>query len=360
LILLLFWLKIALKRILDLSKPYFLITICALISIGSFIYAFINGYISIIMDIKQIYIIISLIIFLSLIYSLKNYYLIPHLIKYSKSLIQNKVICIRFFFNKALINNIFLILFNSIAYYSIIKYPYSIIHIFILLGITILSIILSFVLMYIKYKYQNNKNAYSIIKRIKINPIIKSVLNDYLSSDFIISFVLSFVFFIIFTINIIKDTNTILELKANSNFFIILTLIFSIGFTSIIGSIPHINWKFHAIISINNFAYHFKRTFFVIIGFFGWLILLYIIFGCLISITLTLKYLYCLFIILFTIVNISLTITNMLIKIFLVTIFIILTIWVSTLPLYFLPVLIVPLIITLLKAKYEYREWSIL
>jgi hypothetical protein len=72
-ILVIFWLKVAIKRILDLSKPYFLITICALISISSFIFAFKNGYISIILDIKQIYIITSLIISLSLIYSLKNY-----------------------------------------------------------------------------------------------------------------------------------------------------------------------------------------------------------------------------------------------------------------------------------------------
>jgi len=359
-ILVIFWLKVAIKRILDLSKPYFLFTISALISISSFIYAFKNGYISIILDIKQIYIITSLIISLSLIYSLKNYFLMPQFIRYSKSSFQNKIICIRFFFNKALKNNLFLILFNTIAYYSIRKYPNNIIHIFILLGITIISIILSFMIMYIRHKYLNKNNANIIIKRLKINPIIKCVLNDYLSSDFLISFILSIIFFIIFTINIIKDINTIYELRENSNFFIILTLIFSIGFTSIIGSIPHINWKFHAIISINNFAYHFKRTFFVIIGFFSWLILLFTIFGGLINITLTLKYLYCLFIILFSIVNISLTITNMLIKIFMVTIFIILTIWVSTLPLYFLPVLIVPLIITLLKAKNEYREWSIL
>ena len=91
-ILLIFWMKTAIKRILDLSKPYFLITICVLISISSFIYAFKNGYIYIILDIKPIYIITSLIIFLSIIYSLKNYYLIPHLIKYSKSSYQNNII----------------------------------------------------------------------------------------------------------------------------------------------------------------------------------------------------------------------------------------------------------------------------
>jgi len=359
-IILIFWIKVAIRRILDLSKPYLLITICALISIGSFIYAFINGYISIILDIKPIYVITSLIIFLSLIYSLKTYYLTPQLIKYSKSSFQNKIICIRFFFNKALINNLFLILFNTIAYYSIVKYPNNIIHIFILHGITILSIILSFMIMYVRYKYLNKNNAHITIKVIKINPKIKSSLYDYLSSDFLISFMVSIVLFIILIIYIVNNTNNIYELGNDSNFFVLLTFIFSVGFTGIIGSIPHINWKFQAIISINNFAYHFKRIFFVLIGFFGWLILLFTIFGGLINITLTLKYLYCLFIILFTIINISLTITNMIMKMFIVTIFIILTIWVSTLPFYFLPVLIIPLIFTLLKAKNDYREWFIL
>ena len=80
-ILLIFWIKVAIKRILDLSKPYLFIIICALISISSFIFAFKNGYISIILDIKPIYIITSLIIFLSLIYSMKNYYLMPQLIR---------------------------------------------------------------------------------------------------------------------------------------------------------------------------------------------------------------------------------------------------------------------------------------
>jgi len=120
--LLLFWIKVAIKRILDLSKPYILFTLCAIIFIGAFIYAFINGHINIYLDIKTIYIIISLIILLSLLNSFRNYNLIPILIKYSKSNYRNKIIIKRYLLKWALVNNLLLIIFNIIAFYSIIKF----------------------------------------------------------------------------------------------------------------------------------------------------------------------------------------------------------------------------------------------
>jgi uncharacterized membrane protein YhaH (DUF805 family) len=57
-----FWVKVSIRRISDLSKPYILLALCTIIFIGAFIYAFINGHININLDIKTIYIIISLII----------------------------------------------------------------------------------------------------------------------------------------------------------------------------------------------------------------------------------------------------------------------------------------------------------
>jgi hypothetical protein len=199
-----------------------------------------------------------------------------------------------------------------------------------------------------------------LYRKIKMNPLIKSTLYDYLSSDFLNTFILCIIIFIVLVIHIISDTNQISELKNNSNIFIIITIIFSVGFTGIIGSIPKINWKFQAVISPNCIKYHLKRTFFVLCEFFGWLILLFIIFGSFINIMLTIKYLYCIFVLLFTAVNISFSITNMILKAFIMTVIIILTIWVSTLPIGFLPILIVPVIITFIKAKNEYREWSLL
>jgi hypothetical protein len=358
--LLFFWIKVIIKRMLDLSKLYLLITLCAIIFIGAFVYAFINGHIVIKLDLKLIYIIISLIIFLSLINSFKNYHLMPILVKYSKSKFQNKNICIRYFLKQSLVNNLLLIIFNIIVYYSIINYSINNFHLFILFGITLFSILSSLIIMYTKYNYLNKKNIELSYKKQKINPLIKSTLYDYLSFDFLSTSILCIGLFIVSIIYVIFDTNHIFELKNNSNIFIIMALIFSVGFIGIIGSIPKINWKFQAIISENSIKYHLKRTFFVLSVFFGWLILLFIIFGNSVDIMLTLKYLYCIFVILFATVNISFSITNMMMKVFIITTIIVLTIWVSTLPVGFLPILLFPVIFTFIKAKNEYREWSLL
>jgi len=358
--LLFFWIKVVIKRILDLSKPYILFTLCAIIFIGAFVYAFINGHININLDIKTIYIITSLIILLSLVYSFRNYNLIPVLIKYSKSKYHNKSIIKRYFLKRALVNNLLLIIFNVIAFYSIIKYSINHFHIFTLSGITILSMSLSLITMRIKNLSLNKKHSEISDRELMVNPIIKSVICDYLSSDFLISLLLCVGIFIFVIINVAGDINNIHELKDRSTFFIMLTIVFSVGFAGIIGSIPNINWKFQAIVSPNSFKYHLKRTFLFIGGFFGWVVLLFIIFGSIINITLTIKYLYCIFVLLFIAVNISFTITNMMIKTFMLTAIIILTMWVSTLPIGFLPLLLFPVAITFIKAKNEYREWSLL
>jgi hypothetical protein len=211
--------------------------------------------------------------------------------------------------------------------------------------------------MSIKNKYVNKKYSDISNRKLKINPLIKSMIYDYLSSDFLISLILCIIFFIAFIIGVVKDINSIYELKNNSNLFIIITLIFSLGFTSVIGSTPRINWKFQSIVSPNSFKYHFGRTSLVLFGFMGGLILLFIVFGSFINIIFLLKYLYCLFVLFLTIINISLTISNMMMKIFTVTIIVVLTMWVSTLPVGFLPILVIPVVLTFIKAKNEYREW---
>jgi hypothetical protein len=355
-----FWIKVAIKRILGLSKPYFLVIICASIFIGAFLYAFINGYIAIKLDLKTIYLIVLLIVFLTLFISFKNYNLMPILLKYSKSKYTNRIIFMRYFIKEALVNNLLLIVFYIIASYSIIKYQINKTHIFILLVMTIISMLLSFIIMSVKYKFMNNKNTEINNTKLKLNPLIKSALYDYLSSDFLISFILCTFIFMAIIFNVARDINQIHELKNNTNFFIMITIVFSVGFTGIIGSILNINWKFQAINSPNSIKYHLKRTFLVVFGFFGWLILLFIIFGSFINITLTVKYLYCIFVVLFTIVNISFSITNVMIKMFIITIITVLTAWVSTLPIGFLAILAVPVILTFLKAKNEYIEWSLL
>ena len=350
----LFWIKIAIKRILNLLIDSPITIIWGLIIIFSFFYAFTTKNIVITQDIQIIT--APFLVLISLIKSLKNYNVMPVLMQYSKSNMQNKNIYFLFFIKQTFVNNILLIIFNIIVLRFINNKKYIII----MLTVTAISLLLSFLLMCLKNSLRIKKANNKEIKMGKINPLIKSALYDYLSSDFLITLLLCIAIFITFIINIAKDINYIYELKNNSTFFIIITIIFSVGFTGIIGSIPNINWKFQAIISPNNFEYHLKRTFLVLTGFFGWLIFSFIVFGSYINITLTIKYLYCIFVILFTIVNVSFSITNVMIKMFIITIITILTLWISTLPNGFLPILVIPVIITFIKAKNEYREWSLL
>jgi hypothetical protein len=359
--LLFFWINVAKKRIFDFSKPYFLIVVCTVISIGSFIYALINGHNIIELDIKSIYIITAVIIFLSQINSFRNYPIMKYLIKYKKSKYKNKTIYLRYFIKRAFINNLLLTIFYIIAFFTIINDTnMNTFYIFILLGILIFSVTLSFIIMCFKYIYFDKENTEINIKKLKISPLIKSALSDYVSSDFLITFLCCVIIFIAYIIKHIKDTNNIYELNSNPLFFMVITIIFSIGYTGIIGSISNINWKFQAINSLNSFKYHLKRTFFVLAGFFGWLILLFIFFGVQINMILTIKYIFCIFVILFTIVNISFTIINVMIKMFIITVITFLTLWVSTIPSVFLATLIIPIIITFIRAKNEYREWALL
>jgi len=355
-VLFLFWIRITIKRILKLFISSPMTIILSMIIIFSFIYAFTNRHIVIMPYIKIIVMIIPFLVSVALIKSLKNYNVMPVLIQYSKSNVQNNNIYINFFIKQAFINNILLFIFDIIVFILINNKKYKII----ILITTAFSFALSFLLMYLKNKFKIKRTNYKKIKTRKINPLIKSALYDYLSSDFIITLLLCIGIFIAFIINITGNINNIFELKNNSVFFIIITITFSAGFTGIIGSIPNINWKFQAVVSPNSLEYHLKRTFLVLAVFFGWLILLFIIFGCYINITLTIKYLYCIFVILFTTVNISFSIINVMIKMFIITIITILTLWISTLSIYFLPVLLIPVIITFIKAKNEYREWSLL
>ncbi|GBU29479.1 hypothetical protein R84B8_03046 [Treponema sp. R8-4-B8] len=350
----LFWVKIAIKRILSLFIDSPVTIIWVMIIIASFTYAFATRHIVITRDILIITVLFLVII--SLVKSLKEYNMMPFLIQYSKSKIHNKNIYFMFFIKQTFLNNILLIFFNIIA----LKFINNKKYITIMLTATVIFLTLSFLLMFLKNNFRIKKTNYKEIKRIKINPLIKSALYDYLSSDFVISSLFCIIIFIAFIINIAKDINNIYELKNTSAIFIMITIIFSVGFSGIIGSIPNINWKFQAIISPNNVKYHLKRTFLILAVFFGWLILLFVIFGSYINITLTIKYLYCIFMVLFTTVNISFSIANVIIKIFIITINTLLTVWISTLSIGFLPILLIPVIITFIKAKNEYREWSLL
>ena len=357
--LIIFWSKIAISRMLSLLKSSAFIIIWAMIIIGAFIYAIINKHFTITLETQTLLLAAPLLLIASLINSLKYHDTMPVLIKYSKSKYRNKIICIRYYLKHAFFNNILLIIFNIIACCSITNNSaINNFYLNLMFGITLLSIITSFLIMYFKNNY-NNKIMIKQ-KTSRINPLIKIALYDYLTPDFLVLIMASAAFLIIVVTEFTKNINYFKDAENHSVFFIIMTIIFSVGFMGIIESVPKINWKFQAIISPNDINYHIKRTILLLGGIYGWLFILFIIFGSIINIMLLIKYLYCITVILLTTINIAFTIINKLVKFILLSFIAASIIWISSLSAVFLPVLIIPAVITFLKAKNEYREWSLL
>jgi hypothetical protein len=208
--------------------------------------------------------------------------------------------------------------------------------------------------------YTNERTAKTPVKRMKINPAIKSAVYDYLLSDFLTLAVPCIALFFIGIIQFTEGLDYLYEIKNQSAFFIAMTIIFFIGFMGICSSIPNINWKFQAIISPSDFKYHAKRTIFFLGGFFGWLLVIFIFVGSMINPALMLKYLLCIIVLFLATIFISLTFFNAIIKFLLLIFIAALTIWVSTMPSSFLLILAVPVLAAFLKAKDDYREWYLL
>jgi len=333
------------------SSPVMMIWL--VIVIGAFVYAASNNYITIFLDEKTFILIILFLILFAIINSFKNLNIIPLLIKFSKSKTSNRSIYTRFFIKKAFSVNVLLIIFIIVAAISFRNPLY--IPIFIL--IIILSVMISFFTMYIKFLYSNKTVKKDKIKKKIFNPLIKSVLHEYLTPDFIILAVLSVFLFVIILIECFIN-GSFNDIK--TQFFIYTIIAFSIGLAGIIDSIYNINWKFQTIIFNNDFKYNFKRTVIFLVGIFGLIFLIIIFSGIIVNFILLLKYLFCIFTILTVTINIAFIKINILIRFIIVSINIILTVWISALHYGFLLVLIIPVIISFVKAKSEYREWTYL
>jgi len=353
--LILFWTKIAIKRMLDIFKSSPIVVIAAMIFIGAFIFAIVNGYHYITLNIQTTIGIISVFICFSLFNSLKTHHTMPFLLRYSKSKFSNKDIYAKFFMKRALANNVWMLVFNVIAY----NFVADIIYFIIISGASFFSVLLSFWIMYKKNDHMGKKRTQINTKKPRVNPSTKSILHDYLTTDFLSTAVICTVLFFISIILFTQDVNVFHPdyYRFQSIFFKVLMVIFFFGLLGILGSIPQINWKFQAIISPNDFKYHMKRTVFFLGVIYGWLLVPFVFIGGFVNLTLMLRYLYCISVLFFAMINIAFTFNHIIIKLIVALLVMALTMWASTLSIVFLPVLIIPVIATFVAAKNEYKEW---
>jgi len=355
-IVVLFWIKIIFNRFMILLRASPLIIVWIFIVAAAFVYAVYNRYLSISLDSLTLLIIIPLFLVFSILKSLKVYDLIPLFIKYSKSRLNNKIIAARFFVKQAFLNNLLLFIFSVIIYFSAMNNVYF----FITLGSALFSLILSYITIKLNNKYANRKSTGVTVKKPKINTLVKSALYDYINPDFLSMFIVCIAAFFVIIFEFTKDMEFLYETHNQLLFFMIMTVIFSIGFIGIIESIYRINWKFQAILSPNNFKYHIKRTMIFLAGVYGWLFAIFIVIGILINPVLLIKHLLCILTIFLFTICLAFTISGRISKLIVNSIMITLTVYLGILPAGFLVILIIPVIILWLKARNEYRQWSFL
>jgi hypothetical protein len=347
---LLFWIRIAAGRFISLFKTSPVIVVGTVVIIAAFIVA--KNDIEIILNTQRFVFALSFFILVSILLSFKTYRLMSQQIIYSKSALKNRTIRVLFFARKAFFNNILLILFDIAALKGIIKADY----LELLPAVTICSLFLSILIMFFKNELRMRRIKKKQVKVSRIDPVIKGIIFDYFSSEFLQTALISIVLLVIIIVEFISK-GFLLNTEDTSVLFIGMLIILSIGFMGIVESIPHINWRFHGIISPKEYGYHVKRTV-VFLGVFFVLPVLFFIFMLASSGAIfLLKYLYCLAVLLFCSIFISFTISRSIYKAVMLIAVIAFTVWVSTLRIAFLPVLLIPALAFFFKSKNEYREW---
>jgi hypothetical protein len=346
--LMIFWLKIAIKRIIEIFRLSPVIVIWTVIIIAAFIVSEKNIVIT--LNVTRLVILLSAVVVISLFVSLKNYHVTPVLILYSKSGSRNRTVCVRFFIKRAVKNNMPVFIFAGLLKTDCVP---------LIIAAAFFSVFLSFLIMFLKNNYLSRRINQTAKKIFLLNPVVKSTVYDYLTSDFLLTALTSIALLIIITVEFIKNHNLIHETD-NSSVFFIMTAVLSVGFIGIIDSIANINWKFHSIICPQKYFYHLNRTLIFLCAFSALPVTLSVAATSFVNPAFVFRHLYCLIVILTLSVDISFFDSNMFIKSVLSVSAAAFTIWVGALNVYLLLILPAPVLIALVKANNDYREWYLL
>ena len=353
--LLLFWIKVAARRFVSLFKTSPIVVIGAIVILAAIIAA--GNSIEIFLDTQRFVFAAALFFLVSLLRSFGGYPAMSLLILYSKSRLKNKHIQILFFIRRAFFNNILLFIFDVFVLFGKVRIDNS----YIMPIATVCSVVMSFMVMYLRNEFSKGKIKKITFKRSIFSPVIKSTVHDYLTRDFLQAAVPGIALFIIVIVEFITNKISILRMGSQPLFFTGMLIVLSIGFMGINDSIHNINWKFLSVVSCGGFGYHFKRTFVFLISFFSLPIILFVFMVSSASAFFLLKYLYCLAVLLLSSIFISFFVSfssgSLIFKLAMLLLIFILTGWISVQNAAFLPVLLIPALAFFLKAKNDYREW---
>ena len=347
---LLFWARTAARRFVSLFKTSPVVVIGAAVFAAAFLAA--RNDIAVVLDTQRLAVALSFFVLVSLLLSLKNYRLMPLLIRYSKGALRNSSIRVLFFARRALVNNIPLILFDLAAAKGIVKSDC----LKILPAATVCSLFLSVLIMLFRNEAAMRRVRKEQAKAPRISPVIKGVIADYFSSEFLQTALVSIVLFVIVIVEFI-GRGFVLNTGDLPVLFTGMLVVMSFGFMGIVEAVPRINWRFHGIVAPREYGYHIGRSFVFLGAFFLLPALFYVFMLASGGILFLLKYLYCLAVLLLSSVFISFTTGRLIHKAIMLIAVVVFTAWAGASRNAFLPVLLMPAFVAFLKARNEYREW---
>jgi hypothetical protein len=175
-VLLAFWFKIILKRIIGLVKISPVVTIGGIILLSALIY---TNTTQLTLDFNKFTITCFFLTIIPIIFSLKEYSILGKLTFYAKSNYSNRLLRYIFFMKKSLLNNISMILFLILIFSKriLLDFPFNTLK---MLLIFPFSVLLSFTIIFLRNI--GKKVIHKRRDKIHINPVIKSTVYDYINS----------------------------------------------------------------------------------------------------------------------------------------------------------------------------------
>jgi hypothetical protein len=354
----LFWLKIAVKRTVAFLKQFPVLAAGTVVIVLSFAVAGVNAIAR--LDAAKCLTILSFFTVISLAVSLKPHNITPVLLLYAKSGRPRKRVRAVFFVKKAFANNVPLLLFDIVVITGLVRAEGR----FYFPLFTLCSLLCSLLVMLVKDNRAEKGAGPAGPRKTRPGAAFRAALYDYLTPEFFQDAAVTVSLFIVAFIEIIKARIALRPRDDQANIFLALAAALSLGFPAIINSIPHINWKYYAVVSPQGFSYHFKNTAVFLLCSFGLFIAAFIVLGLFVDARLTLVSLYGVSLVFIFSVSAAFTSFGMIVKALLLIAAVVFFLWFSlwtgfTRP-FLMLLLLLPVLAGLAKARIDYREWYIL
>lgn len=227
----LFWMKVAVRRIIALVKVSPLVVIGSAVFIAAFVYTKTNVVIS--LSIGYFVMIMAFLFFASLIYSFKSINIPDKLIRYSKSAFSNRALQRIFFIQRAIASNVYTLIFMVLVFLKRISPDFPL-NAAILPTLFLFFTACSFGVIITRHR---DRQRTARIRRVKINAAIKSTALDFMTPSFFLTALTSIALFIVVFIDYIGDTN----IEARLLFAIFLGIP-AFGFIGMSNALAGVNW----------------------------------------------------------------------------------------------------------------------